>query len=232
MIYLYAWLTMTFTPPLVSSWSMNQQDKLTKGLLHLEEYLADRQLLQEKAEAYLRLLQSWNRTHNLTSIRDPEKMVVLHVLDSLSVLPWIEHTRIADLGAGGGLPGIPLALARPDLSVTLIESNGKKCSFLRHCKRELDLQNIEVWQQRGEAGLSVDEDELFAAIVSRAFATLSDFAEIAAPLLADDGCLFAMKGKSPDQEIAAIEQDFAVEVQPLQVPGLDAERHLVMMKRR
>lgn len=211
---------------------MNQQDLLAQSLLPLEDYLADRQEFQHQAEAYLQLLQSWNRTHNLTAIRDPKRMMVLHLLDSLSVLPWLVQTRIADLGSGGGLPGIPLALARPDASVTLIESNGKKCSFLRHCKRELGLENLEVWQQRGEAGLPDEGGDRFAVIVSRAFATLKGFATTAAPLLADDGTLLAMKGKRPDQEMVEIEQGFTIQVQPLEVPGLDAERHLIMMKRR
>ncbi|GGJ96473.1 16S rRNA (guanine(527)-N(7))-methyltransferase RsmG [Luteimonas terricola] len=179
---------------------------------------------------YLELLARWNRTYNLTAIRDPGEMVTLHLLDSLSMHV---HSRdiasLADLGAGAGLPGIPLAIALPELQVTLVESNGKKARFLREVVRTLGLANARVVESRAEA---VDMPGAFEAITARALATLADILAVGGHLLAPGGRLLAMKGAHPDAEITALPAGWRVEVvHPLAVPGLDAERHLVVVGR-
>ena len=179
---------------------------------------------------YLELLARWNRTYNLTAIRDPGEMVVLHLLDSLSMH---SHTQgiasLADLGTGAGLPGIPLAIAQPGLQVTLVESNGKKARFLREAVRTLGLDNARVAESRAEA---LDMPGAFEAITARAMATLADILAVGGHLLAPGGRLLAMKGARPDAEIAALPPGWRVEaVHPLAVPGLDAGRHLVVVGR-
>ncbi|MEN5118493.1 16S rRNA (guanine(527)-N(7))-methyltransferase RsmG [Luteimonas sp. TWI662] len=179
---------------------------------------------------YLALLARWNRTYNLTAIREPREMVVRHLLDSLAMTPYAaELPTLADLGTGPGLPGIPLAIALPALRVTLVESNGKKARFLREAVRQLGLGNAEVAESRIEA---VDRPGAFAAITARALATLPDILAAGGHLLADAGRLLAMKGQRPDDEIAALPAGWQLEaVHPLRVPGLDADRHLVVVAR-
>ena len=179
---------------------------------------------------YLELLARWNRTYNLTAIRDPGEMVTLHLLDSLSMHAHMAGVRrLADLGTGAGLPGIPLAIALPGLEVTLVESNGKKARFLREAVRQLGLANARVVESRAEA---VDMPAAFDAITARAMATLGDILAVGAHLLAPGGRLLAMKGVRPDTEIAALPDGWAVEaIHPLSVPGLAAERHLVVVGR-
>ena len=180
--------------------------------------------------AYLDLLARWNRTYNLTAIRDPGDMVTLHLLDSLSMHAHVRDVAtLADLGAGAGLPGIPLAIALPALEVTLVESNGKKARFLREAVRTLGLANARVAESRAEA---VDRPGAFDAITARAMATLPEILAAGGHLLADDGRLLAMKGARPDAEIAALTAEWRLEaVHPLAVPGLDAARHLVVVRR-
>ena len=180
--------------------------------------------------AYLDLLARWNRTYNLTAIRDPREMVTRHLLDSLAMVPHVaDLPTLADLGTGPGLPGIPLAIALPALQVTLVESNGKKARFLREAVRTLRLANAEVAESRIEA---VDRPGAFAAITARALATLPDILAAGGHLPAADGRLLAMKGVRPDDEIAALPPGWAVhDIHPLRVPGLDAERHLVVVGR-
>ncbi len=180
--------------------------------------------------AYLDLLARWNRTYNLTAIRDPREMVTRHLLDSLAMVPHVTGLpTLADLGTGPGLPGIPLAIALPALEVTLVESNGKKARFLREAVRTLRLANAEVAESRIEA---VDRPGAFAAITARALATLPDILAAGGHLPAADGRLLAMKGVRPDDEIAALPPGWAVhDIHPLRVPGLDAERHLVVVGR-
>ncbi|MCD9029504.1 16S rRNA (guanine(527)-N(7))-methyltransferase RsmG [Luteimonas sp. BDR2-5] len=201
--------------------------ELSAGLraLGLDEALADPLL------AYLALLARWNRTYNLTAIRDPREMVTRHLLDSLAMVPFAAGlATLADLGTGPGLPGIPLAIALPALRVTLVESNGKKARFLREAVRTLKLDNAEVVESRIEA---VDRPGAFAAITARALATLPDILAAGGHLPAADGRLLAMKGVRPDEEIAALPAGWRVEaVHPLAVPGLDAERHLVVVARQ
>ncbi|KAF1688678.1 16S rRNA (guanine(527)-N(7))-methyltransferase RsmG [Pseudoxanthomonas taiwanensis] len=178
---------------------------------------------------YLALLVRWNRTYNLTAIRDPEEMVTRHLLDSLAMHPYVRPGALADLGTGPGLPGIPLAIARPDVQVTLVESNGKKARFLREAVRQLKLGNARVRESRAEA---VDEPGAYAQVTARALDTLAGILEVGGHLLAADGRLLAMKGVYPAEELAALPAGWAaLAVHPLAVPGLDAERHLVEVGR-
>jgi 16S rRNA (guanine527-N7)-methyltransferase len=179
--------------------------------------------------AYLALLDRWNRTYNLTAIRDPREMVGKHLLDSLAMHPYLAAGSLADLGTGAGLPGIPLALAKPALQVTLVESNGKKARFLREAVRTLGLANARVAESRAEA---LNEPGAYDAITARALATLPLIIELGGHLLKPGGRLLAMKGAVPDDEIASLPAGWRVEhVRPLTVPGLAAERHLVVVGR-
>lgn len=179
--------------------------------------------------AYLALLVRWNATYNLTAIRDPREMVSKHLLDSLAMAAHVADGTLADLGTGPGLPGIPLAIARPGLRVTLVESNGKKARFLRAAVRELGLPNAEVAESRIEA---LDRPGAFDQITARALATLPQIIAFGGHLLKRDGRLLAMKGTRPVDEIADLPAGWWVEsVQPLTVPGLAAERHLVVIAR-
>ncbi|MBW8312669.1 MAG: 16S rRNA (guanine(527)-N(7))-methyltransferase RsmG [Rhizobium sp.] len=178
---------------------------------------------------YLALLDRWNKTYNLTAIRDPREMLSKHLLDSLSMWPHVRDGKLADLGTGPGLPGIPLALARPGLQVTLVESNGKKTRFLREVVRQLGLPNVRVLESRAEA---VDEPGAYDQITARAMDTLAGILAVGGHLLAPGGRLLAMKGQRPDAEIAALPPGWRVDtVQPLAVPGLEGDRHLVTVTR-
>ncbi len=199
---------------------------LSEGLKELLGKQADpgqvRQLL-----AYLELLAKWNKSYNLTAVRDPLEMISRHLLDSLSVLPWIRGKRLLDAGTGAGLPGIPLAIMRPELTVTLLDSTGKKIRFLRHVKRKLLMDNIWPMQARLE---SWQPEEPPTCVISRAFSKLSRFAEASRHLTAGDTRLLAMKGKYPEIELAALPDWVQVtSVEKLLVPGLQEDRHLVIM---
>jgi 16S rRNA (guanine527-N7)-methyltransferase len=205
------------------------RDDLVAGLqaLHLDPALA------EPLARYLALMLRWNAAYNLTAIRDPREMVTKHLLDSLAMAPFVGSAAgvptLADLGTGAGLPGIPLAIAQPDLRVALVESNGKKARFMREVVRSLGLANAEVVESRIEA---LDRPGAYAAITARALATLPLILELGGALIAPGGVLLAMKGTCPDEEIAALPPGWAArEIRPLQVPGLDAERHLVTVGR-
>jgi 16S rRNA (guanine527-N7)-methyltransferase len=179
--------------------------------------------------AYLALLARWNATYNLTAIRDPREMVAKHLLDSLAMHAHVADGTLADLGTGPGLPGIPLAIAKPGLGVTLVESNGKKARFLREAVRTLRLPNAEVAESRIEA---FDRPGAFDQITARALATLPQIVALGGHLLKRDGRLLAMKGTRPDDEIAGLPAGWWLEsVHPLTVPGLAAERHLVAVVR-
>ena len=179
---------------------------------------------------YLDLLARWNRAYNLTAVREPGGMVTRHLLDSLAMHPFLDGiSSLADLGTGPGLPGIPLAIARPGLRVTLVEANGKKARFLREAVRSLGLGNAEVAETRIEA---LHRPAAFDAITARALATLPQILELGGHLLAPDGKLLAMKGARPDAEIAALPPGWRLEaVHRLTVPGLEGERHLVVVGR-
>ena len=177
---------------------------------------------------YLTLLEKWNRVYNLTAVRDPAKMVSHHLLDSLAILPQIEGTaRLLDVGSGAGFPGMPLAIARPDCSVTLLDSSHKKAAFLRQAVAELGLGNVAVVCERVETWRA---EPNFDLIVSRALADLGEFAGQSSHLLAAGGRFAAMKGLYPFEEIERLPKGIAVRsVVKLEVPGLRAERHLVIM---
>ena len=179
--------------------------------------------------AHLELIAKWNRVHNLTAVRETEQMVVLHVLDSLSLLPHLGAGRtLLDVGSGPGFPGIPIAIVRPELQVQLLDSSGKKCAFLEQARAELGLGNVRVVCERVEAWKPADRFDL---VVSRAFADLSDFVGQAGHLVAPGGRMLAMKGVYPFEEIARVPTTHRVAgVIELAVPMLDAKRHLVALE--
>lgn len=185
---------------------------------------------EEKLLAYLALLDKWNRVYNLTAVRDPEQMVVQHLLDTLAVLPWLcDYSRLADVGSGGGLPGIPLAIARPGMVVTLIETNQKKASFLQQARIELGLDNVHVHCGRVE---DFQPATRFSAVISRAFSDLALFVQLAGHLVAEGAPLLAMKGLLPEDEIAVLPAGWqAVRCETLAVPDLAAHRHLIVLKK-
>lgn len=176
---------------------------------------------------YLDQLSRWNRTYNLTAVRDPVEMVSRHLLDSLSALSWVGGGRLLDAGTGAGLPGLPIAIARPDLQVTLLDSAGKKIRFLNHVKRQLRISNIEPVQDRLEAWQPAAG---FDSIISRAFTSLASFAGAVRQAGAINSRLLAMKGRLPTDEIDELPEWVRVDsVEQLSVPGLQEDRHLVIM---
>ena len=188
---------------------------------------------QQRLLAYLSLLGRWNRTYNLTSVRAETAMVSAHLLDSLSLLPHLGPlASLADIGSGAGLPGIPLAMARPGMAVRLIESTHKKTGFLTQAKIDLGLANVSIHCDRAEDLAESMDWQPVEAAVSRAFGDLASFVRVGAGLLAPGGKLFAMKGAHPAAEIAALPAGWAVRrCLPLKVPGLMAQRHLIIIER-
>ncbi len=184
--------------------------------------------------AFGELLLKWNKVYNLTAIRAPQELITHHLLDSLAVLPHLQSVqRLADIGSGGGLPGIPLAIVRSGLLVSSVETVNKKASFQQQARIELGLGNFAVFNRRVET-LAADELPGGAAdaVVSRAFSSLADFVRVAGHLVAADGALYAMKGVFPADEIGALPAGWTLAAShPLQVPGLDAERHLLVIRR-
>jgi 16S rRNA (guanine527-N7)-methyltransferase len=179
--------------------------------------------------SYLRLLARWNQAYNLTSIRDPAGMATRHIGDSLTVLPFLAGDRVLDVGAGAGLPGIPVAVARPAVRVTLLDSQIKKARFLHQAVAELGLGNAEAVHARVEDYRPVQP---FTTIICRAFASLAEFVAAASRLLAPGGRLVAMKGRLPADEMAALAPGWQVrEATPVAVPGLVGERHIVVLAR-
>ena len=179
-------------------------------------------------ERYLELLGEWNRVYNLTAIRDPEQWIAKHLLDSLSLRPWLQPGTLLDLGTGAGFPGLVLALAEPQRSVVLLDSSSKKTRFLTQVVTTLGLRNVMVARCRAETYAG---REAFPVITSRAFASLADFVAVAMPLCRPvDGLLLAMKGQYPTAELAALPDSVEVRsVDRVRIPGLDAERHIVSM---
>jgi 16S rRNA (guanine527-N7)-methyltransferase len=178
--------------------------------------------------AYIELIDKWNRVYNLTAVRNPAHMVTHHVLDSLAVLPYLQGARILDVGSGAGLPGVPLAIARPGAQVTLLEASHKKASFLTQALLELALPNADVAHARAERW---EPPQPYDFVISRAFSDLPDFVSLAARLCAPGGVLCAMKGVYPFEELAQLPAGFRLlKVVPLRVPGLDGERHLVFIQ--
>lgn len=183
---------------------------------------------RQRLVAYILLLARWNRAYNLTGVRDPLEMVPRHVLDSLSALPFLRGERGLDVGSGAGLPGLVLALARPRMQWVLLDSNAKKCRFLGHASRELELENVRVVRSRLE---DFHPAERFSTIISRALSNLADFVAGAGHLLEPGGCLLAMKGRDPEPELtAAGDLGERARVVPVSVPGLvEGRRHLVIV---
>jgi len=182
----------------------------------------------ERLLAYHQLLVKWNRAYNLTAVRDPQEMISRHLVDSLSILPWIGSGRLLDVGSGPGLPGIPLAICRPDLDVTTLDSNGKKTRFQQQVRIELGLDNLTVINGRVEQV----EAAPFDMIVSRAFASIADMLTLSGHLAAPSGVFLAMKGLYPEAELEQIPAGFALQdVHRLNLPDTDGERHLLILGR-
>jgi 16S rRNA (guanine527-N7)-methyltransferase len=197
---------------------------LSTGLAELGLDLSDD--AQQKLLAFRDLLLKWNKTYNLTALRDPAQAISHHLLDSLAILPHVGDGPLLDVGAGGGLPGIPLAIARPQLAVSMVDTVQKKATFLQQAAIELGLKNVAVHHARVE-----EMRGQYAQISSRAFAEIGLFVELTRHLLAPGGRWLAMKGIRPDDELAALPADIVVDsIVQLHVPGLDAERHLIILK--
>jgi len=200
------------------------RQRLVDGLAALQIDLPAERV--DRLLAYLALLARWNSAYNLSAIRDPADMVTRHLLDSLAILPHVGGGTLADLGSGAGLPGIPLAIAAPAREVTLVDSNGKKARFLRAAVRELSLDNVRVAEERVESVSGT-----FDRITARAFASLADMLAWGGHLLAPGGTWLALKGRHPGDELAALPAGFVVDqVAVLGVPGLDAARHVVIIR--
>ncbi|CAG0938333.1 Ribosomal RNA small subunit methyltransferase G [Gallionellaceae bacterium] len=205
---------------------MSQALELERGIAQLKLDVAPEQ--QRKMLDYLALLQKWNRVYNLTAIRQPEQMVSHHLLDSLAVLPHLWPGRWLDVGCGAGLPGLVLALMRPEWTFTLLDSNSKKTSFVQQAVIQLELHNVSVRCVRVEEWQT---GEKFDGIISRAFAETAEFTAQSRHLLAQEGRWVAMKGLPSNKELESLPANVRVErVIPLQVPGLDAARCLVILK--
>lgn len=210
---------------------MNLEKQLHDGLEAIPELSADTGHLCSRLLRYIELIAKWNSTHNLTSVRNPESMITRHMLDSLVILPHVSGPGIVDVGSGAGFPGIPVALARPEWQVTLVESNQKKAAFLLQAVLELGLPNISVKQGRVE---KIKLENKVDTVVSRAFSSLERFMSLSKHLSENDSdhCRFiAMKGEFPDMELMQLSPEFVVEkIVAVTVPGLKAKRHLVVIR--
>ncbi len=204
-------------------------EKLTQGCAQLEISLSSTQCT--RLCRHLELLAQWNRTLNLTAIQNIDDMVTLHLLDSLSIAPFVRGQTILDIGSGGGFPGIPLAVINPEIQVTLIDSRGKRVEFLRYVCATLGLRNVQVAASRVENYQSAEKVDTLA---TRAFASFKETLRMTAGLHHPGGQLLAMKGRHPAHEIACLDPvlRMRVTVEKLQVPLLDAERHLIIAQFR
>lgn len=203
---------------------MTQAELLAAGIAEMG--LSVSSDTQQKLLSYIGLLQKWNKVYNLTAVRDPLEMVTLHLLDSLSVLPYIQVKSLLDVGSGGGLPGIVLAICLPQLKVTTIDAVQKKVIFMRQVKGELGLDNLEVVHARVENYRPADK---FDTIISRAFSELSLFVGLTKRLIKENGQWLAMKGQVPQDELKDLSLGPA-QIIPLMVAGLEAKRHLVVLE--
>jgi 16S rRNA (guanine527-N7)-methyltransferase len=203
------------------------EPQIAEGLAAMALEIPDAALA--RLAAHLELIAKWNRVHNLTAVRETGQMVVLHLLDSLSLLPFLGGVNtLLDVGTGPGLPGIPVAIARPEIQVTLLDSSHKKCAFLQQAKTELGLVNVSVVCDRVEQWKPAGR---FDAVVSRAFSDLADFVAQSKHLVAPGGRLVAMKGVYPFDEIARVPATHKIaQVHELHVPRLDGKRHLVVLE--
>lgn len=190
----------------------------------------------DRLELFLQEMARWNRVHNLTAIEDQKDSVVLHLIDSIAVLPIMDQflgnktALIADLGSGGGLPAIPIAILRPEWRLTLIEAVRKKTAFLQHARGKLELKNTEILSERVETVAKKRPGE-FDAVISRAFTSLANFLELSQPLLRPGGLVFAMKAKRADEELqeVSLDQWQLIADEPLQIPNLKVERRLLVL---
>ncbi len=208
---------------------MNEAQRLENGLDLAKIDLPE--LTKVKLLKYVMLIQKWNRVHNLTAIRDPEEMVILHLLDSLVVLPYLNLSSksLLDVGSGAGLPGIVIALCMPNLKVTTIDSVNKKASFMRQVKAELAIENLNVISGRVE---DYEPENKFDIVISRAFSEITQFMDLTFHLIENKGMWIAMKGTYPESEIENLKKRFQItpEVKEIKVPFLDAKRHLIFVK--
>ena len=201
---------------------------LSNGLrqLNLAQPLDEQQ--QSTLIEYVNLLDKWNKTYNLTAVRKPEQMVMRHIIDSLSICPYLRGKHILDVGTGAGLPGIPLATVFPEHQFTLLDSNNKKTRFVTQAVSELELSNVDVVQSRVE---NFQTPELFDTITTRAYSTIGDMVKQTSHLLAADGTFLAMKGTNPIAEMDGLPSNYKVEENHIiKVPGLDEERHLLEIR--
>jgi len=197
---------------------------LQQGLQSLEIKSDTEQLA--KLLAFIKLIEKWNKTYNLTAVRNREDMARLHIIDSLTILPFIHGNRVADIGTGAGLPGIPLAIFLPDVEFILVDSNSKKTRFVQQAILELKLKNVSVQHSRVE---EFQPDSLFSTVTMRAFASLQDIMDLTKHLIAPSGILLAMKGQQPDNaEINALTTPHSI-IQ-LTVPDVEAERCLIRIE--
>ena len=205
------------------SLSHNQQE-LELGVKSLGLNCSSQQIAQ--LLVYLEMLQRWNKAYNLTAMREPIQMVRLHLLDSLAIHPYVQGVKhIIDVGTGPGLPGIPLAILNPDINFTLLDSNGKKTRFLFQAINDLSLANAKEINHRVE---KYQPEQSFDIVLSRAFSSISDMLARCDHLVSDSGCFLAMKGKKPDSELSQMTKAYkVVEVNEVNVPLVDSERHLI-----
>lgn len=173
----------------------------------------------------------WNKAYNLTAIRDPKEMLVKHLLDSLSILKDLPAGRLLDIGTGGGMPGMIIALCQPERECVLLDSNGKKIRFLKQFIADLKLKNVIAVQTRVENEDSINELGQFDVITSRAFASLTDFVNASKPYMHEQSIIASMKGLIPEEEVAALKDEFSCHIIELKVPRLDEQRHLLLLKR-
>ncbi|HDT5990173.1 TPA: 16S rRNA (guanine(527)-N(7))-methyltransferase RsmG [Raoultella planticola] len=201
-------------------------NKLSRLLAEAGISLTDHQ--KNQLVAYVGMLDKWNKAYNLTSVRDPNEMLIRHILDSIVVAPYLQGTRFIDVGTGPGLPGIPLAIVLPQAHFTLLDSLGKRVRFLRQVQHELKLDNIAPVQSRVE---DFPAEPPFDGVISRAFASLNDMVSWCHHLPSETGCFYALKGVAREDEMANLPNGYTVsEIIRLHVPELEGERHLVVIK--
>ncbi|MDO9422803.1 MAG: 16S rRNA (guanine(527)-N(7))-methyltransferase RsmG [Methylobacter sp.] len=196
---------------------------LVSGIASLNLNVTDEQV--DQLLSFIKLIEKWNKAYNLTAIRDREEMARLHILDSLAILPYIEGARVIDIGTGAGLPGIPLAICLPEIHFTLLDSNAKKTRFVQQVILELKLKNVQVVHSRVE---NHHPATAYDAVLTRAFASLSDIVKLTSHLLAGKGVLLAMKGQNLDAELEQVAAKKSVI--PVSIPGTDVERCLVRIE--
>jgi len=203
----------------------NSRKILEQGLAEMQIPVSELQV--DLLLAFVQLIEKWNKTYNLTAIRHREDMLRLHILDSLVLVPFVAGSKVADIGTGAGLPGIPLAILLPNQQFTLVDSNSKKTRFVQQAILELKLQNVEVKHSRVE---ELGQAGVYDVVMSRAFASLSDIMQLTQYLLQAEGVLVSMKGHTPKEELDALGRQYQVD--EIRVPGVDAERCVVQINKK